>query len=86
MRKESLDLLKTVCAAGHARAAIESEAHAGLVELRKAGLLEVEHALGANQKHLTPLYRPTKAGRVLWLSSVNMRPDGSRLHKRVKVA
>lgn len=66
MRKEWLDLLETVCAAGHARAAVESEAHTGLEELRKAGLLQVDDSLGATLQHFTPLYRPTEAGQALW--------------------
>jgi hypothetical protein len=63
--KDWLDLLKTVCAAGHARAAFNSEANEGLEALRKAGLLELDHAAGANPKHFTQRYRPTETGRAL---------------------
>jgi len=65
VRKDWLDLLKTVCAAGHARAAFNSEANAGLEALRKAGLLELDHSPGANPKHFTQRYLPTEAGRAL---------------------
>jgi hypothetical protein len=65
VRKEWLELLQTVCTAGHARAAFNGEANEGLEELRKAGLLEMEHPPSAHPKHFTPRYRPTEAGRSL---------------------
>ena len=66
LRKDLLELFKTVCAAGQARAAFDSEAQEGLEELRNAGLLEVDRAPGARLKHFTPGYRPTAAGCALW--------------------
>ena len=65
MRKNRLDLLKTVCAAGHARAAFDSEANEGLEELREAGLLELDHTPAINPKYFTKRYRLTEAGRAV---------------------
>src|SRR5262249_29157855 len=66
MSEDWLDLLKTVCAAGRARAVLDSKAYEGLEQLRKAGLLEIDHAPATQTKYFTPMYHPTPAGRALY--------------------
>jgi hypothetical protein len=63
MDNESLDLLKTVCAAGRARAAYDENSNARLEELVKEGLLaEVGTNAGNTSTMPRRSYKPTERG------------------------
>lgn len=58
MDQETMNLLKTVCAAGGARAGFNGDANARLEQLVEEGLLDL-----AKQPHShRSFYRPTKKG------------------------
>lgn len=64
---ETIDMLRTVCAAGRVRSAFNGEANARLEELLTAGLLAVVDAPSADAKSIKPQrsYKPTQSGREL---------------------
>jgi len=62
MDNETLDLLKTVCAAGRARDSYHGVSNARLEQLVEAGLLSVSSAAAAGSHQRTPRrhYHPTE--------------------------
>lgn len=67
MDDETLNLLKTVCAAGHARASYDGNANARLDKLVEEGLLNVVQtaAAGTSPKIPRRYYKPTEQGRAM---------------------
>ncbi len=67
MDDDTVNLLKTVCAAGRARPAFNDNSNERLEQLESAGLLEVLQVPGQDPKRTVPrrYYRPTKTGRAM---------------------
>jgi|SRR5580692_9567452 hypothetical protein len=65
MDDETLNLLKTVCAAGRARSAFNDNSNERLRQLEKAGLLDLVSAPseGLKSPARRSYYRPTNTGR-----------------------
>jgi hypothetical protein len=68
---ETLNLLKTVCAAGRARPSYDGASNARLEKLVDAGLLDVVNVPGADPKAKIPrrYYRPTAQAKAMVLES-----------------
>jgi hypothetical protein len=67
MDDDTLNLLKTVCAAGRARPAFNCNSNERLDDLTSAGLLEVLQVPGQDPNRAVPrrYYRPTKTGKAM---------------------
>jgi len=66
MDEDTLSLLKTVCAAGSARAGYNGNANARLDELVEEGLLDVVNAAAASASKVPRrYYQPTEQGRAM---------------------
>ena len=67
MDDDTLDLLKTVCAAGRAYPAFNCNSNERLDQLASAGLLAVVKVRDEDPKRTVPLryYRPTEMGRAM---------------------
>ena len=67
MDEDTLSLLKTVCAAGHARAGFDGNSNARLDQLVEDGMLDLVNAPGSSSKSKTPrrYYQPTEQARVM---------------------
>jgi hypothetical protein len=67
MDDDTLNLLKTVCAAGRASAAFDDNSNERLTKLVEEGLLDVVNAAGANGRSKIPrrYYQPTEQGRAM---------------------
>jgi hypothetical protein len=67
MDDDTLNLLKTVCAAGRARSAFNDNSNERLEQLENAGLLDLVSAPSENPNTPAPrsFYRPTKMGRAM---------------------
>jgi hypothetical protein len=69
MDDDTLNLLKTVCAAGRARSAFNDNSNERLEQLENAGLLDLISTPSEDPKSPAPrrYYRPTKTGRAMCL-------------------
>jgi len=67
MDDDTLNLLKTVCAAGRARSAFNDNSNERLEQLENAGLLDLVSAPSEDPNTPAPrsFYRPTKTGRAM---------------------
>jgi len=67
MDDETLNLLRTVCVAGRARAAYDANSNARLERLVEEGLLTIVNAAGAglSSRPSRRQYQPTEQGRAM---------------------
>jgi hypothetical protein len=67
MDEDTLSLLKTVCAAGHAREAYDGNSNARLDKLVEEGLLDVVNASASSSQSKDPrrYYKPTEQARIM---------------------
>ena len=67
MDEDTLSLLKTVCAAGHAREGYNGNSNARLDQLVEEGLLDVVNASPSASKSKNPrrYYKPTERARTM---------------------
>ena len=68
MDDDTLNVLKTVCVAGRARAGFNDNSNAQLDQLVEDGLLAVVQAAQADQKSRVPrrYYQPTEKGKAVY--------------------